>query len=140
MDGKRLLQNDGNFSNSGYHLANAIDENQSASINKSYLLGNTVDSPSPQAAVDQWTLTSSRDDAVDFWNPPWLWTSTLIGLASLFLCLIVSLLAVFVISLQKHGITSPQSNYRLGWTYGPTIDEYFAGESYTLLTLSQYLF
>jgi hypothetical protein len=70
-------------------------------------------------------MSQSRSkEGVSFWNPPWLRTGTLLGLATLFACLIASLVAIFVTSEQRHGLSSPQSKYRYAWTYGPTISEF----------------
>ena len=79
-------------------------------------------------------VARSLEKGAAFWNPPWLQRGTLLGLVALFIYLIASLVAIFVASEQKYGLSSPQSKYHYVWTYGLTIGEFAMQKSPARLT------
>lgn len=69
---------------------------------------------------------TSASTELRLWNTIWLQVGNLYGILALLVILIVSLISIFVVSQQRHGLGSPVSTYRYAWTYGPT-----ASQSYT---------
>ncbi|KAJ9653267.1 hypothetical protein H2198_007511 [Neophaeococcomyces mojaviensis] len=73
-------------------------------------------------------LPLSQTNNVTLWNSFWLKVSTLLAIAALSFCLLISLVVTFVLSEQRHGLSSPQSRYRYAWTYGPTVGQSFSSD------------
>jgi len=69
-------------------------------------------------------LPLSQAQDISLWNPSWLQYKTLLGIATVSLCLISSVIMIFSMSQHNHGLSSPQSKYRYAWTYGPTLGEH----------------
>lgn len=61
---------------------------------------------------------------IQWWKCFWLNSATLWLLATLSVLLIGGLVTIFTISEAQHGFNSPNSQYRYGWTYGPTVGKF----------------
>lgn len=57
------------------------------------------------------------------WNPVWLHKAVLLGFCTLFAAIFVTLILLYYLSGQHHGLSIEISRNPYSWTYGPTAGE-----------------